>query len=97
MTASGMLGVLMTKHNLPINTEHYALGIGKDDKDRPVYQVTNVESGIVEYDDYILPRSIEALWNLTDKLNEAYEMISKDKAPLALVIKGEKDETGSIH
>lgn len=97
MTASGMHGVLMTKPNLPINTEHYALGIGKDDKDRPVYQVTNVESGIVEYDDYILPRSIEALWNLTDKLNEAYEMISKDKAPLALVIKGEKDETGSIH
>ena len=83
--------------NLPINTEYYALGIGTDANDRSIYQVVNIETGVVEYDDYILPRSIEALYSLTSKLAEAYLELSKDKAPLSLVVKGEKDGEGSIH
>lgn len=96
--ASPTSGEHPLKSKLPIHTEHYALVVGKDGNEKPIYQVTNLETGVVEYDDYILPRSLEALDNLTEKLSEVYNSMGKDKAlaPLSLVSK-EKDDEGSLH
>jgi hypothetical protein len=88
------------KSKLPIHTEYYALGVGEDSDKKPIYQVMNLETGVVEYDDYILPRSLEALENLTEKLGEVYNSLAKDKAelaPLTLVTKEKEDGEGSIH
>ncbi len=82
---------------LPIHTEYYTLGVGKSVDDRPIYEVVNMETGVVEYDDFILPRSIEALHNLNTRLTEAYLELSAETAPLSLVAKGDKDEKGSLH
>ncbi len=92
-------GELPLKSKLPIHTEHYALGVGEDANEKPIYQVTNLETGVVEYDDYILPRSLEALDNLTNKLTEMYNSMVKDKslAPLSLVSKEKPDGEGSLH
>jgi len=88
----------LTQSKLPITTDYYQLGVGKDEHDKPFYQVMNIESGVVEYDDYILPRSIEALYNLTEKLDEVYTKQGTDKQlPLTLVTKGETDGEGSLH
>ena len=89
----------LTQSKLPILTDYYQLGVGEDENGKSIYNVVNIETGVVEYDDYILPRSIEALTNLTEKLGEVYIELGKDKQlPLALVpTKGEEDGEGSIH
>ncbi len=86
------------RKDLPITLGYYTLDVGTDKDDKYIYQVTNRESGVVEYDDYILPRSFEAMTNLNDKLTEVYLEMSKDKAPLELVVKkGEGNDKGSLH
>lgn len=85
------------RKDLPITLGYYSLRVGKDQEKRAIYQVVNAETGVVEYDDYILPRSFEAMTNLNEKLTEVYLELSKDKAPLALVAQGEKDGKGSVH
>ena len=82
---------------LPITTELYTLGVGEDKDGKPMYEVMNTETGVVEYDDYILPRSIEALDNLTEKLVEVQQRRAKTTLALVGEAKGETDGKGSLH
>jgi len=87
----------LTHSKLPILTEYYQLGIGEDKNGRSIYEVLNLETGVVEYDDYILPRSLEALFNLTEKLTDVYKTLGEDKPTSLSLVKGEADGEGSLH
>ena len=89
-----MSGVPPLPHKLPITTEHYCLGVGEDKDGRSIYEVVNQETGVVEYDDYILPRSLEALYNLTEKLTDVYKNL---EAPTLELVRERKDGEGSLH
>lgn len=79
------------------STTNYRIVVGEDkDNENPIYQIVNSETGVVEYDDFILPRTIEAILNLQEKFDEAVAIFERSKLePLSLV--RESDEQGSIH
>ena len=93
----------MTQTKLPITRKFYELRVGMDTNDRSIYQVINLESGVVEYDDYILPRSIEALDNLNEKLAQVYAgkvtAAAVANRPNLVVVKDKEKEDGegSLH
>ena len=80
-------------------TEHYELVIGKDDKDQAIYQVVNRATKVIEYDDYILPRSLDAMSNLEEKLVDADKVFRQAVAAdtLSLVVVGDENDKGSLH
>ena len=53
-------------------TEYYALQVVDDTKSSLKYQLVNLETGVVEYDGYVLYRALEALNELTQKLRQVY-------------------------
>lgn len=68
-------------------TENYFIDLGSNKEDgADIYQIINRETGVIEYDDFILPRTIEALLNLEEKLQEANRIYEHGESPsLSLV------------
>ena len=53
------------------NTVNYRLSIGKDpDSDLDVYEVHNIHTGVIEYRDTFLSRTIETIEVLDHRLQE---------------------------
>ena len=76
----------MTKISSKLEGEYYHIEIGADPEfGKPVYNIVNKETQVVEYEDVILPRTIEALENLDEKLRD---ILSSDSAPKLEVIDG---------
>lgn len=73
-------------------TEDYAISVGQNKEDQTVYLITNKETGVVEYEDYLLPRTLNTLVELQSRLEEARETFDKPVKPLAIVgdIDGER-------
>lgn len=69
-------------HKLPYVTEHYELVVGEDADGKACYHVRSLQHGVTEYEDYIYPRSVEALHNLEIRWKEVSEAI-KDKEEAA--------------
>ena len=76
------------------DTDNYSLVVGAGiDSNVDEYQVVNKLTGVIEYNDYILPRSIEALVNLQEKLDEVESSFKSGQLKLSLVESSE----GSVH
>ena len=80
-------------------TEYYVLSELTDKEDKRYYTVVNKATGIVEYEDNILPRTIDALNNLQTLLEEAIENHKKKDRPALTVVGKEILEDGedSVH
>lgn len=79
---------------MEFETDNYALAIRVDDEEKNFYAVVNKETHIVEYEDNILPRTIDALLNLQELLNEAEKRYNSPQGELKLVKNIDDGETG---
>jgi hypothetical protein len=52
------------------STEDYSVGTAEKEGQQ-VYQVVNSDSGIIEYEDYLLPRVIDTMIEMQARLEEA--------------------------
>jgi len=71
-------------------TNNYTIEVGatvEDGENKLIYQIVNKDTNVVEYDDFILPRTIEALTNLQDKLDEADGVFNVDDVSIVSLIK----------
>ena len=71
-------------------TNNYTIEVGaivEDGENKLIYQIVNKDTNVVEYDDFILPRTIEALTNLQDKLDEADGVFNGGDASIVSLIK----------
>ena len=81
-------------------TADYMIGIGPNKSDETVYQVINKFTEVVEYEDYMLPRAIDTMLVIQERLDEAKEADRKAflDPPLTLITGGNDDEgTGGLH
>jgi len=64
--------------NLNYNTENYSIMVGDSllHENEVAYQIVNTDTGVIEFEDNILPRTIDALLNLQNKLTEANSQFS---------------------
>jgi hypothetical protein len=78
-------------------TPDYILSIGVHE-DLPIYQVVNKVTGVMEYQDYLLPRAIESLQAMQKQLIEVRDRFNGPDVPkLSLLDGGNDDETGGLH
>lgn len=77
------------------STENYHITVGENkEADHPLYQIVNTATGIIEYEDTILPRTLDACKNLQDLLDEAIiNFNKKDDAPALELVKDEPIKT----
>ena len=70
------------------STENYTLevGVSREEKDTPAYHVINKESKVVEYEDYMLPRAVDSMMQIQERLNEAIVALNKPKTSKFSVI-----------
>lgn len=70
---------------------------GQDPEVVSIYQVVNKETGVVEYEDNILPRTIETMMEVQSRLTEVKNKLFAVEPALKLI--GEEDVEGgnSIH
>ncbi len=73
-------------------TADYEIVVGVKD-DQPTYQVRNIETDVIEYEDYILPRSIDTMIEMQTMLDKARIKLV-DGPKLELVKKEITDEEG---
>ena len=55
------------------STKDYVLeiGVSREDGGAPAYHVINKDSRVVEYEDYMLPRTIDSMVQIQERLNES--------------------------
>ena len=75
-------------------TEDYRLVVGEKD-DQQVYHVINEYSGVVEYEDYLLPRTLDTMMEMQSRLKEQVRKF--DFPTVAGVEPEEEDGAGSVH
>lgn len=91
-----ILGVLNNKMNYQTRNYEVVVGQDKEKDNTPYYTVVNKETGVVEYEDNILPRTLDATKNLQTLHDEAVENFIKKDA-IVLTIAGEGDGQQSTH
>lgn len=75
-------------------TEDYRLDVGEKD-DQKVYHVVNKETEVLEYEDYLLPRTLDTMMEMQSRLTE---QVRKFDFPTVAVVEPEEgDGTGSVH
>lgn len=80
------------------NTEHYRVVVAEISTDGLGYQIVNKATGVVEYEDVILPRTLDSLASLQQELTRANEEIAPAAKPKLASIGGDKaNGDGSIH
>lgn len=80
------------------NTEHYTVIVAELSTDGLGYQIVNKLTGVVEYEDVILPRTLDSLASLQQELTRANEEIAPATRPKLASIGGDKPNgDGSIH
>ena len=70
------------------STDSYQILIQKDEDGKPFYAVLNTATGVVEYEDNILPRTLDATKNLQQLHDEAISNFNSDAPALTLVGEG---------
>lgn len=62
------------------STDSYDIRVGRSTEegaDQNLYQIINRETGVIEYEDTIMPRTLDACKNLQELLNEAVDNFNK--------------------
>ena len=64
----------------PLESPDYILVVGnsREDEGTLAYHIMNKESSVIEYEDYMLPRTLDAMISMQDKLDE---VMAKYNAP----------------
>lgn len=75
-------------------TEHYKIIVAENKEASEVYHIVNRVTGVTEYEDYLLPRAIDTLMELQDRLTE---VLQKFNGPKLSVIEESKDGKVGIH
>lgn len=75
-------------------TEDYRLVVGEKD-DQQVYHVVNKESLVVEYEDYLLPRTLDTMMEMQSRLTEQVRKF--DFPTVAGVDPEEEDGAVNVH
>lgn len=63
------------------STNDYTLevGVSREEDNTPAYHVINKESKVIEYEDYMLPRAIDSMMQIQERLDEAMVAFNKPK------------------
>lgn len=86
-------------------TTHYEIRVGphagQGDEKQDIYQIVNREHGVIEYQDYLLPRALDSLLDLQKRLDETLagfltKGAPESKNPLTIV-GGGNDGTDGLH
>lgn len=62
-----------------------------------IYCIVNNESGVVEYDDYVLPRIIDTMYELQARLDEVRSKTREQDAPVLELVEEFADGEDSVH
>jgi len=73
-------------------TDDYHLVVGEKD-DMSVYHVINKDSKVVEYEDYLLPRTLDTMLEMQSRLKE---QVRKFDFPTVATV-GEDDGAVNVH
>lgn len=79
-------------------TDDYRLEIGENEG-QTIYQVVNIHTGVMEYQDFLLSRIIETLPKMQHRLDEVREEFRNppQSAPSLTAIPGGLDDGGGLH
>jgi len=77
-------------------TDDYRIDVVMNKEGVEVYVVVNLTTGVTEYEDYLLPRTIDTLMELQKRLEEVNRRFTNP--PLTVIGTGDKiDGEGAIH
>ncbi len=69
----------------------------EDGVESRVYRVMNTEYGIVEYEDYLLPRIIDTMLEMQARLDAVKVKFAEPKAPTFTVVGDPSDGANTAH
>lgn len=72
-------------------TKDYSVEVVTKDDTTRVYQVLNTALGVVEYEDYLLPRVIDTMAEMQTRLDEARQRLAGPIVPHLSAVGGKKD------
>jgi hypothetical protein len=57
------------------STDDYSVGTAENKEGQAIYTVVNTDSGITEYEDYLLPRVLDTMVEMQSRLDEARKKV----------------------
>lgn len=75
------------------STQDYVIRVAEKES-QFVYQVVNNDSGIIEYEDYLLPRTLDTMMEMQARLTEARKKVD---FPVLSAIGGDKKDGTQSH
>ncbi len=77
------------------STDDYDLVVGITEEDKYAYQLVNRETGVMEYEDYLLPRAVDYMIEVQSRLEAVRAKLST--SPVLTLIGETKDGADTTH